>query len=61
MKNVTANRGRGYPAFGTQISTPEGTSNVGGRIPITVKACPFNRMVVPIIRGSPPNRCCQKR
>jgi hypothetical protein len=40
-----ANRGRHYPAFGTQISTPKGTLNVVGMIPITVKACPFNRMV----------------
>jgi hypothetical protein len=58
---VLANRGRHYPAFGTQISTPEGTSNIVGMIPITVKDCRFKCMVLPIIRGSPFNRCCQKR
>jgi hypothetical protein len=48
-------------AFGNQTSTPEGTSNVGGMTPTTVKACPFNRIVLPITCGSPPNRCCQRR
>jgi len=58
---VLANRGHHYPAFGTQISTPAGTSNIVGMIPITVKVCRFKCMAVPIIRGSPLNRCCQKR
>src|SRR5262249_13169012 len=50
-----------YPSFGTQISMPECTSNIVGMTPITVKACPFNCMVMPIIRGSLPNCRCQKR